>query len=522
MSDMLGYRPGTRVSGHELGQPRMTSHRALANRRRSWAWRGLPATVSVLVGLWTTLVLSPPTAAGQAAGPQAPIIPLCRSWGGSTVSIYDVAIPANATNATPTWREAPGGLSTVFRWGNSSGYAYPELNATITHSFTNGSASYAVGNSAVPGVDYLNPGTTYYFDIEVGPLPAGYCPPGPWEYVGTWTTGADGSSTLSGIVVGATGGTPPVDSLVDEECITSAGSVLGSSIGYTASGGFFSIVPKWVPSECASLEVSYCNGCAGYSGVPTWLEHWNLTLDLRAAGYYVLEVPVTVLSPLNPLVLDFTNDPYVTMQYESGLQTTSTACSTVLGEQQCTSTTTGNLTELSTTNNPGTDLEYWGASPVAGTVVFNAVSGRTASLAAWSYASPPTSTTDSVRAQDWLTPFFDLTNYTTGPEYCYAGAPGGAARSYTTTYEQSYQLTSSFDLSFSLSLPLPGGVSVSTPAIGYSNSISNGGSRSWTFTYTVYVPTTANTTYVWSYAQPGTSNQVGPVVHLWSGPPCPA
>lgn len=487
-------------------------------RGEAW-WHSASIALASFVATGVVLGLSAPITSAHEPGSPLPI-PLCKSWGGSSVAIYDVSVPANATNTTPTWRESPGGLGTIFYWGNSTAYKYPKLNATVTHSFANGSASYAVGNSTVPDVDYLKPTTKYYFEIYVGPLPAGYCSPGPWTYSGSWTAGSDATNSVTGTVIGATGGAPPASSLVYEECVTSTGSVLGSSEGYTSAGGFFSIVPKWTASECSTLDVSYCDGCSGYSQIPIWLKHWNLTLDLYAAGYYVLDVPVTVLSPLNPLVLDFTNDPYVTMQYEQGLMTTSTGCSTILGQQQCSSTTTGDITNLSTANNPGANMTYWGASPIAGTVVFSAVNGRTASVTSWAYASGPTSTSDRP-TQDWLTPFFDTTNFTTGPEDCYQGFPGQAAMSYATTYAESYQLTSSFDLSISFSLPLPGGISVSTPTIGYSNSISSGGSRSWTFTYTIYVPSTGNTTNVWVYAQPGTTSQVGPVVHLWSGPSCP-
>jgi hypothetical protein len=156
---------------------------------------------------------------------------------------------------------------------------------------------------------------------------------------------------------------------------------------------------------------------------------------------------------------------------------------------------------------------------VTGALVWNAFTRAVPQITTWSYDGPALVTNHSpAQTADPVTPFFDddLTH-----EIYHAAAFGAGETYWGTTDGQLFQLASSFNLDVSVGLDLGHGVSVNSSILDYTNSISNGGGSSWTLTVWAYVPSTGTMTYVWAYVQPGTTNQVGLVVHAWSGPACP-
>jgi hypothetical protein len=429
------------------------------------------------------------------------------------VEILDVQLTNGSTSASLSWDESPAGSSTTLNWGTTTSYPFSQGVA--------GSGTYSVL------LNYLEPTTKYYFEIVASP-PSSTC-----QYIyttgtqtGSVTTISDSVTAISGTVYDSNGKVDTAGNLyVNVGCVSGASSVgwdltsssgqysvtvYNSITGYACSSAGYSVqVDNW-PVDWAQELNEYSNQWTG--------AHWNETIEIYAPQTVNFYLPVKILGPLTPMVLDFTNTAAVWYDYESTLYTTTNSSWQFNGQGESATVTSGNLLGLNTAKNPGSNLEYYAAYDVVGTVNFNAVGGRTAQVSSWSYVGPPLTTDNSPnQATDPVTPFF--TGYGT-TETCHIVAPGGAEQDWGTTYAQSYELTSSFNLDFGLSVDLGAGLSVSTTAISYSNSISNGGGQSWTLTVWAYLASGA-TTYVWTYVQPGTTNQVGPIVHSWSGPSCP-
>lgn len=459
------------------------------HHRRRLAWVSACAVAVIMIG--SAVLIG---AVGTArAGPDV----ICCGEFFSNVSVVD-----NATNVTISYTAAFSGLSpfTVYFGNTSSGEIYSQ---TATYNATTLEGQVFI--------DFLEPSTTYDFTLGDG----GTCIHGGIEYYcsysSSFTTHSDSYNSFWGIVTNAAGD-PLSNVAVFGECLS---PYSGSSYALTSSQGAYEFNIPGGPCGNGFL-VQTVNWYISPIRNTVWSGVWNETVVTFGSQDINFDLPANFLGPLTPEVLDFTNDSYVTFGYQSTFYASTSSCWSFEGEQQCTSFTSSNLVGLD--GSAGSNLEYYVAYMTTGSVEFNAISGRTASTLSWSYTGQPVSTELSSNiVSDPVSAFYTGIGST---EVCHAQTPGAGAQTYTTTYSQSFQLSSTFDLDISVSVDLYG-VSLSTPLLQYSNSLSNGGGSAWTMSYTIHVPSGGSTTNVWVYVQPGSPNQVGPVVHAWAGPSCP-
>jgi hypothetical protein len=430
---------------------------------------------------------------------------------------FSITPTAQATNVTFSFEPTlPAGCSTPvtvsLNWGPTTSYQFTAIS----------NGQYTAGTWYSVLIDYLQPSTTYYYKFT-GTSPC--CTQG--APTGLWTTGSEQTYynsfgiTMRGFVHDQYNNPAPSGVYVAVKCTS------GDDYYYSTTTGSQGAYKITVSDELGRPACTADNGyyavevltqpqSIGISGLSTqWNGYWNETIEVWDPQFVNFYTPANFLGPMTPLVLDFTNDAYVSFDYQSTFYSTTTSCWTFLGQQQCASGTTSNLVNLNSAAD--NNLEYYGEFNTAGWVEFNAISSRSVQTLSWSYIGQPVVTNQQSNiVSDWVTPFFTGLGST---EVCYTKGPGQSGI-YSTSYSQSYQLSSSFDLDFSYSLDLGAGASVGTSVPIYSNSISNGGGSSWTMSYTISVPQSGSTTNVWVYVQPGTTNQVGPVVHAWSGPAC--
>ncbi len=426
------------------------------------------------------------------------------------------SVQANSTNVTVSFKlrsnSAPTSALANLNWGPNTSYAYPA------------GSNEGVGTTQFiySFINYLAPTSRYYYQVYAWASCSDSI--GNHNYHAwlnsTWTTGTDNLVAFTGTVFDSNGAHDPGNLYMAVRCVssgtpftyyltTSTGfynlTVWNPYTGWACDGAYYVSVENW-PVDWTDLGV--------YSSV--WTGHWNETIVTYAPQVLNFYMPVNYLSPMTPMVLDYTNDAYVSFDYATGLVTTTTSSWEFEGQGENTSFTSSNMTQLSSA--PSENLEYYVAYDVTGATVFNAETSRIPQVSTWSYVGMPLSSNQSSnRVSDPVTPFYDSTLKN---ETCYAKSQGQSG-TYYTSYSQSYQLTSTFNLDLSLSLDLGHGLSISSSVLTYSNSISNGGGRSWTLSYTIDVPHGDPTTNVWVYVQPGVTNQVGPVVHAWTGPSCP-
>jgi len=479
-------------------------------QRRRLAWVSAGAIVLIMTG---SAILT--GAVGTASA--SPDLICCGEFF-SNVSVAD-----NSTNVTISYTAAFSNLTPfAIHFGNTSSGEIYSQPATYSNTTLKGHVF----------LDYLQPNTTYDFELFI----ASTCVHYPVEYYCTYSssfkTGIDtygiqqnGYNTISGSVANAAGTAAPNGLAVAVTCedgpyYTWAQSTDFVSTDYSGSGvtGHFTAGFPPTLNYCPKgIEVEVLNYPTAFDGgTGQWAGYFNETVFAFAPQAVNILLPSNVLGALTPEVLDFTNDSYVTFGYQSTFYASTSSCWSLEGQQSCTSFTSSNLVGLA--GSAGHNLEYYVAYMTTGSVEFNAISGRTAQLLSWSYIGQPVSTElNSSIVSDPVSAFYTGIGST---EVCHTQAAGAGTATYTTTYSQSFQLSSAFNLDISVGVDLYG-VSFSAPLLEYSNSLSNGGGSAWTMSYTIHVPSGGSTTNVWVYVQPGSSNQVGPVVHAWAGPSCP-
>jgi hypothetical protein len=226
---------------------------------------------------------------------------------------YQVA----ATNVSLSWYPMTSPLYGTWAnvtFGNATGY-YP---------------FYAVNNSFGPGesgssvfIDYLQPSWTYSFKVVAW----GYCVGSPYEfyhqtYTGTWTTGIDSRTTISGRVLDANGQPAPQWTEVWVRCANSqAGDYFPAtnSLGYYYTGTLVNCAHE---GGYAVTAFPWAN-MANYA---YWGGRWNETIVTWAPQVVNFLLPLNYLSPYIPQVLDFSNAPngYGSVSYQATFSTTTT------------------------------------------------------------------------------------------------------------------------------------------------------------------------------------------------------
>jgi hypothetical protein len=252
---------------------------------------------------------------------------------GSSISIYNVQVATNATNASLSWDEDPGTGPTTLYWGLTTSYPYTPIVVSVNETYSNGSARFAVQL-----LDFLEPSTTYHFEIYVQ-VPPGFCGGGPWLHTGSWTTGGDSSLYIKGNIYGiySANGTrdqpAPANTTVELTCARPvSGDGEYSRYALTNRSGYYSI-PLWQIGG-NGFNFTHCNSYgSNYSGYNVsvlngvWPGYFNETVFVWSAQAVDFYLPHNFLSPYFTEVLDFSNDAIAnesTISYSDQATTTVT------------------------------------------------------------------------------------------------------------------------------------------------------------------------------------------------------
>jgi hypothetical protein len=328
--------------------------------------------------------------------------------------IGNVSVSANPTNVTVTWT-TPQALTDTLYWGNSSN-PYPfhqSASPPLRH------YNYSVF------LDFLEPNTTYHFEIVAPAYKLGtYCV-NYANYTGSWSTGSDqsfvaatihtyGASYIYGTVVNTTGAPAPAGVVVVASCVHRYILSNGNpwwNYGTTDSKGQYWV---WIPPEydswtSSNMDIcqsdvspqhpgemayqvcvdntgawndSYC-GASSRSALPAgtvWPGYWNETMLTWAPQVVDFALPANMVSGPVVQIADFSNAntsngfPNSHMGYTKTVHYTDTtsACSVILGfiQYQCTTSTFNSVASASysvTGSNLIVTQRYW----VTGSTVFD-------------------------------------------------------------------------------------------------------------------------------------------------------
>ncbi len=274
-----------------------------------------------------------------------------------SLSIYNVRVTYQATNATVSWYEnQSSGFATTFYWGNSTNYQYSPIHVSPSQTYANGSASFAT-----PLLDYLEPTTEYDFEIYVH-LGSGLCGSGPWEHTGSWTDGADSLLWINGTVVGKNS-LPASNMLVHVSCVSQAFNPW-YTYGLTDTSGRYAI---YVGHFNGVTTVPYCDQEApldlgwvvtatnvrdAYGSTSSvWPGHFNVSVVTWDVQVVRFVLPLNYNSSYMPVITDFSNanstngmQRYSNINYTTGTtySTSEKDCSTYFFKfgSGCHSTTT--------------------------------------------------------------------------------------------------------------------------------------------------------------------------------------
>ena len=225
-----------------------------------------------------------------------------------TIQITNFQKSAHSTNVTITWQESPNwsNTSTYLDWGNTTTYSY--------------SQSVAYGSTYSVFLDFLEPGTTYYIQIQTLPFykscTTEYVAA---NYLSNFATLAETTfvnqygAVIRGTIYNATGQTHAISELeVEVQC---TGQPLLAVYTKTDSSGRYSITPP--VGSCSDDGWGYfLVSVRNYVDYPPtggsstqWPGYWNESVIIWADQFVNFYLPSNYVSPFVPQVLEFSNAP---------------------------------------------------------------------------------------------------------------------------------------------------------------------------------------------------------------------
>lgn len=458
-----------------------------------------------------------------------------------SVSISNVVVTANSTNVSMSWSTSPSRAGDYLDWGNSTAYAFYDASANRS-AFLN----------------YLEPGTVYYFEI-VGEasFSGSSCSTSIYSatYTGTFTTSSDSMNSFSGIVRDNTNALAPEYTLVLAYCLFEPPNYGDkySKFYYstTAPNGNY-LMPAPTYFNVAHQAWTPCSdGGGGYviqayavpesvNGTPVgnsaWPNHWNETILTWA--------PQNINFYLDQSELSSASTPVVTeMEFTHTGNAEVTACSSTTSSEefQSQSTASGTLfgisysvqSIVSTTSTFGSGgcisdqgppgSETWGEVETAGMIVFNAIENRTVSVPWEQYygslhngGDAGSGNASGAPIQDWLTQPTTSSAACTihGINWLNWPIPADSGPvSETMTVSGTLSSVSGQTWGAAVSLDLDGTV---VGSFGYSNSFSITSSQSSEFYVEAVIPNSAITQYFTIACSGGApSSGTGITMHVW-------
>ena len=520
-----------------MATKRPVSWRKSRRLRSAQTLRSISIAVAVFILVFSALGALTVAVPDASAGSQMQCIIEHNSVGG-------VSSSATATNDTTSWTEGYPVAATLY-WGNTSS-PYP-----FSQSVYDGGTSFSVF------LNYLEPATTYYFEIsapndQIGSI----CIDGA-TYSGSFTTAAwpinapsDPPEFINGTITNSTGASPSGNTPLEINCLNPSLDGPGGPIyTYATDGYFYQLVwdPNYVPLGCVEYKDPIVVEVLNYQNpdnlnVQYWPGQWNESLIIWAPQFVNFVLPHNYVGPYSPVVLDFSNAPagYSELEYEAcgSLSTTLTDSWSIsggvagsgVGSEGSSSTTVTNQMCGGEGSEDG-DLVYLAEYETSGTVEFNAIYRGWAETSVNLYGLPvnacfPSSDCDPSYAAptDWLYPgtsasdvYFlpDSTGHSVHGDLVPAGYElfGAVTTSTTSAVEGGFSVTLGIDAD----LPGVGSIDLSA-STGWSqtSSTSNSNNLEW---YAV-VPQGGTQTCFDAFAQGGSLAQLtADVVGIWAWAP---
>jgi len=442
-------------------------------------------------------------------------------WSAGTPIELSASVSTNPTNATVTYQassssQIPFGMANLY-WGPSTSYPYTAV--------TGQGFGTAPTGSATDFLNYLKPSTTYYYKITATDTCDGTTYSG--STTGSWATGSDGMTSISGTIYDMNGNVAPANIYVALYCQGSsalAGWDLTSSTGqysFTVYQGSYLgwVCPGNYVVSVDNYPVDWAQELNVWSAV--WSGHWNETIEVYDAQLVNFYLPTNYVSGWVPMTYDFaTNSQYVEFSVSSSstFETQESYSLSVQGAINGVSVGGGTSYSATATTNVAKTLngvegdsfiiqqEY----VVTGTAVFDAAT-RLVSLfpdffePSGSMGSGPTS------VGDWLPQ--PACNSDPGVVYC-EYQETSTPNSYSMTDGGSYTLSSSFNMGVSVPISLPGIGVTGSVSDSYTTSFATTSSTSYTVSFTVASPSTTCYGFVYEFQGDG-SSQYGVVAHVW-------
>ena len=286
----------------------------------------------IVVVLSSLIAVSSARAGGDSRCSYCSTEQCCGGGGGGgscpTPYVMDIASASvtNSTNATVMfWTTSgspePTGLAYV-KWGPTTSYGAPTASNSIVPESAGISSEF---------INYLSPNTTYYYEVisSASCTDSGGTHTYSGSTTGTFTTGSDNFTHITGVVYDANGNRVGSGFALKVTCVNVTAHD-ATFFGFTNSEGAFSI--NIVNSFLMGYPFYDCQnpGDGGFyiqaengpyiGGGITWVGHWNETIITSAPQVVNFYLPMDFVAPNVSMILDFSNAPAgdSSLQYTSG------------------------------------------------------------------------------------------------------------------------------------------------------------------------------------------------------------
>jgi hypothetical protein len=465
------------------------------------------------------------------------------------ISIIDVSVTSSSTNGTMaaiSWQESPdfSTTDTFLDWGNTTSEAFTQP------------APYT-GSTVTLTLNFLEPGTKYYFTIVANPASASCTVVyEPGSYSSSFTTVSDSSLTVSGTVSAVINGqteSPPAGTMVIIHCtgweptdvetydlgVAGEGdpntwfnyTLTNSNGGYSfdvamdsqiygESGSICGIYGRYYAVQTENVPVFYVGGTE-YASQATWTGVWNESIVTWAPQVVNVGLPNTYVSGFLPMTYDFTNSSYTlfTVSSDSTMTTSESYALSVQGAISGVSVGGGTSystdafveTQSVTPGVTGDSFVIQQEYEVTGTMVFNAISGRSITLFPDFYEPSGTIGSGPTSVSDWMSR--PACNSDPGVVIC-RDFEGSQPFSATMTSGGSLTLGSSFDVAVSEGIDIPGlGTGITTVTDSYTTTFTSATS----YSVEISVAPPSGVCYGFEYEFQGDSSESdGVVAHVWN------
>jgi hypothetical protein len=458
------------------------------------------------------------------------------------ISIGSVQVTETATSATLTWQVSPSGGDGTLNWGNTTAMVFSQNAGTGNTTYTQ-------------FLNFLEPSTTYYYEIVASPTQAQQVYPGCYEfgtYSSTFTTSQWPINTLKveedGLWVNGTvtsAGGPAWSGLaVKVSCVNS--EYTGSYVGYVAgTSGAYSIEVSFPETGsalyCINHEMPIGVGVLNWNfenGAVIWPGVWNETIVTWSPQVVNFVLPENFIGPWIPQLLEFSNAAagysYLSFTQSVTFSETQTDSFGASGgayvygtggslSYQTSTTSSTSYTVSKGWNQNGGSLEVLDRFWTSGTVEYNALT-RT-----W---TAPQQTQCNAQCggeqyqdqgpqyvQSWLYPGSSATGMYTLNNWKNVNISAGGLQPGVITVSGSASTTSTFSMSFGLSVSLRGVLSASlTVSLGSSTSSST--SYTDALNWTISVPLGGPETCFNVFGQGGSASaDTATIIGIWAVAP---